>query len=195
MSEEAQDKEAAPALQEGGAMGFWHRYRLLIILAVLGLVIIGWLAVSKEAALKQAREESASQRAELIKAADAQHAATVKASLQMFCVPLAWAIRREMMAENLDQVDQYVTDLVKQKGFERVVVAKADGVVAVASDRKNLGAAFSSLYPARFLSNERISVEETAPGKWLAVIPVMGLASRLGTVAIEYQAPPSTLGK
>lgn len=191
--------ETGAGPQEAGAMGLWHRYRLLIIVAAVAIAVIGWLAVSKGMAVKQLEEAAAAEHAELTKQADARHAETmkqvvvqrteaVKQSLSMFGLPLAWAVRREMMANNLDQVDQYVTDLVKQPGFERVVVAKADGVVAVASDRKQQGAAFGSLYPERYLTAEQISAEETAPGKWLLVVPVMGLNARLGTLAIEYQA-------
>jgi hypothetical protein len=43
------------------------------------------------------------------------------------------------------------------------------------------------------LSAAQIVAEETAPGQWLLVVPVMGLTARLGTVAINYQAPPPAL--
>jgi hypothetical protein len=194
--------EINPNQQEAGALGFWHRYRLLIIVAVIGLVIIGWIYVSKGIAVRQAQEKVgqmqetvATQRMEWVKQAETRQAEMVKQSLSQFGVPLAWAIRREMMAGNLDQVDQYVTDLVKQEGFESVAVAKADGVIAVASDRRQVGAAFGSLYAERYLTAEQITAEETAPGQWLLVVPVMGLTARLGTVAIEYRAPPFSLGK
>jgi hypothetical protein len=186
--------EANMGEQEAGTTGFWHRYRLLIVVTAIAVAIIGWLTISKGMAVRHAEETVAVQRAELMKQAEIRQAETVKQSLEMFGVPLAWAIRREMMADSIDQVDQYVTDLVKHKGFERVVVAKADGAVVVASDRKQLGAAFSSVYPERYLTAEQISVEQTAPGKWLLVVPIMGLSARLGTVAIDYQAPPSVLG-
>ena len=178
--------------------GFWHRYRLPIVVAVIGIAIIGWLYVSKGIAVRQAQdavtqaqESVAAQRAEWDRQAEARQAAMVKQSLSQFGVPLAWAIRREMMGGNLDQVDQYVTDLVKLDGFEGVTVAKADGSIVVASDRRHLGAAFGSLYAERHLTAEQISAEETAPGQWLLVVPVMGLNARLGTVAIDYRAPPS----
>ncbi|HUX63319.1 hypothetical protein [Sulfuricella sp.] len=187
--------ETSMGNQEAGAMGFWHRYRLLIVVVAISVAIIGWLYVSKGMAVRHVEEAAAAQRAELVKQAEARQTETVRQSLTMFGVPLAWAIRREMMADNLDQVDQSVTDLVKQKGFERVVVAKADGSVMVASDRKHKGAAFSRLYAERYLGAEQISAEETGPGKWLVVVPIMGLNARLGTVAMDYQAPASTLGQ
>lgn len=190
--------ENNPNKQASGVPGFWHRYRLPIIVAVIGIALIGWLYVSTGIALRQAQdavtraqESVAAQRAEWSKQAEARQAELVKQSLNQFGVPLAWAIRREMMAGNLDQVDQYVTDLVKLDGFEGVTVAKADGSIVVASDRRNMGVAFGSLYAERYLTAEQISAEETAPGQWLLMVPVMGLNTRLGTVAIDYRAPPS----
>lgn len=190
--------EINPNEQASGAPGFWHRYRLPIIVAVIGVALIGWLYISTGIALRQAQdavtqaqESAAAQRAEWDKQAETRQAAMVKQSLSQFGVPLAWAIRREMMAGNLDQVDQYVTDLVKLDGFESVTVAQADGSIVVASDRRNMGVAFGSLYAERYLTAEQITVEETAPGQWLLVVPVMGLSARLGTVAIDYRAPPS----
>lgn len=188
--------------QEAGTLGFWHRYRLLIIVAAIGIAIIGWLYVSKGIAVRQAQEAvrqvqetEAAQRAEWVKQAEARQAEMVKQSLNLFGVPLAWAIRREMMGGNLDQVDQYVTDLVRLEGVEGVTVAQADGSIAVASDRRHHGAAFGSLYAERYLTVGQITVEETAPGQWLLVVPVMGLNARLGTVAIDYRAPPSAPGE
>lgn len=191
--------EINPNQPEAGALGIWNRHRLAIIVAAIGLVIIGWLYVSKgiaerqaQEAVRQAQEGVTVQRAEWVKQAEVRQAEIVKQSLGQFGVPLAWAIRREMIGGNLDQVDQYVTDLVKLDGFEGVTVAKADGSIVVASDRRHLGTAFGSLYAERYLTAEQISAEETAPGNWLLVVPVMGLNARLGTVAIDYQVPQAS---
>jgi len=185
-------------VHETGTTAIRHRCRPLIVVAVIGVVvalaIIGWLAVSKDRAVKQAEENAAGQRAELVRQAEAQHADTVKQSLIRFGTPLAWAIRREMMANNLDQVDQYVSDLVKMEGIEQVTLAQADGAIVVASDRKNIGTTLDGLYAERYMRAEQIEADETAPGRWLLVLPVMGLNARLGTAVIEYQAPPFALG-
>lgn len=182
--------------QAVGGVGFWRRHRLLIIVAAIAIAAaaaaIAWLYVSKTTAVTRAEESVATQRAEWDKAAEGRQAELVKRSLGQFGVPLAWAIRREMMAGNLDQVDQYVSDLVKLEGFQGAMVAKADGVIAVASDRRHVGAAFDSVYAPRYLTATEINVEETAPGQWLLVVPVMGLSARLGTVAVEYRAPALT---
>ena len=77
--------------QEAGTLGFWHRYRLLIIVAAIGIAIIGWLYVSKGIAVRQAQETVAAQRAEWVKQAEARQAEMVKQSRNQFGVPPAWA--------------------------------------------------------------------------------------------------------
>lgn len=178
---------------KGAAMGLFQQNRALAIVVAIFIVITGWLYISSSLKMRNVEENAAAQQAALVKQSEALQSETVKHSLTMFGMPLAWAVRREMMSSNLDQVDQYVTDLVKQKGFVQVVVAKDDGKVAVASDRKNLGAAFSTLYSAEYLTADKITVEEKGSGKWLLIVPVMGLNTRLGTLAIDYQVPPADI--
>lgn len=181
--------------QESGVAGFWHRYRLLIIVAVAAAAVIGWLYSAKENALEAVQGAAAAERANVARQAEVQHAATLKQSLGLLGVPLAWALRRELMAGNLDQIDQYVGELVRLEGIHEVVVADTDGVITVASDRRHAGAAFTSLYPERYLSTDEIVVDEVAAGHWLLVAPLMGLSGRLGTVVLGYQPPPFALGE
>ena len=175
---------------KGAAKGIFQRNRVLVVVVVISLLIIGWMYISSSLNMRNVEQAAEARLAALVKQSEARQTETVRQSLTMLGIPMAWAIRREMMANNLDQVDQYVLDLVKQKGFEQIVVAKADGKIALASDRKNLGADFSSLYASSYLTAEKITVEEKAQGKWLLVVPIMGLSERLGTVAVDYQVPP-----
>lgn len=62
-----------------------------------------------------------------------------------------------------------------------------------ASDRKFLASPFASLYPASYLTVEKITAEDMGQGKWLLVIPVMGLSAHIGTVVMDYQVPPATV--
>ncbi len=94
---------------------------------------------------------------------------------------------------NLDQVDQYFTELVRIEGFLLAVLATPDDKVVVASDRKNLTAVFSSLYPAQYLQAKAVQVERAADGNLRAIVPIMGLNQHLGTVALEFTPPAYTL--
>lgn len=170
-----------------------------IILALIGALLLvaaamyGWRAAAVnalESRLAEVEAEHAQARGQLVEQARQLDARQSEEALRRFSVPIAWVVRREVMAGNLDQVDQYFTDLVQMQGFQTALLAKPDGKVLVASDRKMLAAAFASLYPAPYLQASEIKTERSANGKLLAVIPIMGLNQQLGTLVLEY-APPA----
>ncbi|MGV8935164.1 MAG: hypothetical protein ACOH1I_11095 [Gallionellaceae bacterium] len=174
---------------KGTALSVFQKNRTLVIVIVVFVVLLGWVYISSSLKVRNVESAVAEKQMDIVKKSEERQTEIVKQSLEIFCTPLAWAVRREMIDGNMAQVDQYVSDLVKQKGFEQIVVAKENGKVAVASDRKNLGADFSSLYASNYLTSDKITVENKGQGKWLLVIPVMGLSARLGTIAIDYQVP------
>ncbi|MBU1665421.1 MAG: hypothetical protein KKG92_08475 [Gammaproteobacteria bacterium] len=176
-----------------------QRKIMLILVGILLFVaaaMYGWRVVavtSLENKLAAAESKQLQARDQLIEQArqlDARHSAE---SLRRFSVPIAWVIRREVMAANLELVDQYFTDLVQRQGFQAALLAKPDGKVLVASDRKKLAEPFTNLYPAQYLEASEIKVERTANGNLLTIIPIMGLNQLLGTVVLEYTPPAYSL--
>lgn len=169
---------------------------LVIALLLVAAIMHGWRVASvgaMENKLAVAESKQAEARAQLIEQARQLDTRKTEESLRLFSVPIAWVIRREAMAGNLDQVDQYFTDLVQMRGFQAAVLARPDGKILVASDRKQLADAFASLYPAEYLQASDIRVERTASGNLRAIIPVLGLNQQLGTVVLEYTPPAYTL--
>ncbi len=183
---------------QAGTPGLRPRVRLPIVVAAVLVAaviaaVIGGLYQALGGARQQAQRAAATERAALLKQADAQHASTVKQSLTRFGVPLAWAMRREIAADNWEQVDRYVAELAQLEGVEEVVVARADGAVAAASDPNHVGVDFRSLYAERYLSTNEVVADEITPGQWLLVTPVQDLGTRLGTVVVAYRLPPFAL--
>jgi hypothetical protein len=107
-----------------------------------------------------------------------------EASLREFGTALAWAVRGEMIRNNLDQIDQFFTEIVKLPGTERVLLAGADGKVVVSTDRLHLGVEASTVVPPEALALPQVTVRSEADGTVLLVVPVMGLNDRLGTVFV-----------
>lgn len=165
---------------------------LAVALVVVAVGMYAWKVAAVSAAedrLAQVQAQQAQARSALVEQArrlDAQHA---EEALRRFSTAFAWAIRRELMASNLDQVDQYFSELVQMKGFQSAVLASRDGKIVVASDRKKLAQSFSSLYPGEALQAKEIQVERDAGGALRAVIPILGLNQQLGTVVLEFSPP------
>jgi hypothetical protein len=165
---------------------------LVVALLVVGVGMYGWKVAAVEAVenrLAQVEAQQAEANAQLTKQAKQLDDRRAEEALRLFSIPFAWAIRRELIADNLNQVDQYFGQLVQIRGFESAVLAKPDGKVAVASDRKKLVENFSSLYPEVDLKSNEIAVEKASDGIFRAIIPILGLNKHQGVVVLEYLPP------
>lgn len=116
------------------------------------------------------------------------------ASLREFGTALAWAVRGEMIRNNLDQVDQFFTEIVKLPGTERALLAGVDGKVVVSTDRRHLGVEARTVVPPEALALPQVTVRSEADGTLLLVVPVMGLNDRLGTVFVSRQPADAFAG-
>lgn len=102
---------------------------------------------------------------------------------------LAWAVRGELIRSNLDQVDQYLNELVKMKDTDRVVLVSEEGKLLVSTDKKLEDESVANLYPQEILKPDSITVETNVDDKKLLVVPVMGLNSRIATIIVSYSPP------
>ena len=161
-----------------------------VLVAAILTAVIAALYGALGGAQQRAERAAAAERAALLEQADAQHASAVKQALELVGVPLAWAIGRGIAADDWAQVDGYVGELAQREGVEEVVVARADGVVASASDPNQVGVDFRGLYAERYLSTDEVVADEMTPGQWLLVAPVQERGVRLATVVVAYRLPP-----
>tara|TARA_R110002073_G_scaffold189936_7_gene348794 strand:+ start:5227 stop:5874 length:648 start_codon:yes stop_codon:yes gene_type:complete len=102
---------------------------------------------------------------------------------------LAWAVRGELIRKNLEQVSQYLNEIVKMKDTERVVLIGIDGQLLVSTDKRLEDAEGEDLYSEEILNQPDISVKSNVDGKKLLIVPVMGLNTRLATIVVSYSQP------
>ncbi len=185
----AQSRQWLAKMQET-RLPLWAGLLLLILL----LAVFAWQRVAlNRAEARLADERSAmtrkfeADRASLVSQVRERATAQADTSRRHFALALAWAVRGELIRNNLDQVDQYFAELVKLPGHSLVLFAAPDGKVLVSTDRKHLGANAVSLAPAEALNQAQIALHAEADGTKLLSIPVMGLNTRMGTVLLRYQ--------
>ncbi|MDT8364528.1 MAG: hypothetical protein RQ714_07780 [Nitrosomonas sp.] len=173
-------------------------WSILVFLAVLLLVFI-WkqIAVNQaESRLEKGQSQIAQQleleRDDLMKKAREYADRQYKNEEERFGTVLAWAVRSELLRNNLDQIDQYLNELVKTKDTERVVLISEEGKLLVSTDKRLEDKAAASVYPKEVLNQRKVTMTSDDKGRKMLVVPVMGLNSRLGTVVISYN-PPSLL--
>ncbi|WP_158728819.1 MULTISPECIES: hypothetical protein [unclassified Flavobacterium] len=98
-----------------------------------------------------------------------------------------WAIRKELMTNNLEQVNLYAIDMVKEKGFQSIIVCNNKGVVVSATNKKQEGKLFSSFGKSNYLQFQETKVESINDSTLVVASPIMGFNSKLGTLIVEYQ--------
>ena len=170
-------------------------WTLLVFLGII-LIVFAWkqIAVSQaESRLEKGRAEMTqnleTERLIIIRKAREYADSQYKKEEERFGQVLAWAVRGELIRNNLDQVSQYLNELVKMKDTERVVLISDEGKLLVSTDKKLEEAEGKDIYPDEVLQQQKITLMSDVEGKKLLVVPVMGLNTRLAIVVVSYKQP------
>jgi len=100
---------------------------------------------------------------------------------------LNWAIRGELIRGNEEQIQQYLSQLVKEKGVEHVEFINSEGIIEMSSNKKKEGQKFNlSGYEENPLVKDKAFYSFNEDGTVNLFAPIMGLEKRLGTLMILY---------
>ncbi|MBL8501156.1 MAG: hypothetical protein LZF64_06220 [Nitrosomonas sp.] len=102
---------------------------------------------------------------------------------------LSWAVRGELIRNNIDQIDQYLSEIVRMKDTERVVLIGEDGQLLVSTDKRLEETKGTEIFPKEILNLQKISVKSDVGGKKILVVPVMGLNKKIATLVVSYKQP------
>jgi hypothetical protein len=109
-----------------------------------------------------------------------------KKMLRLAALPLAWAVRTEMMNNNLGQVDEYFRDLIRNPGVLLVALIGKEDKVVLATDRKLETQASDSLFSKNIRNADEIVIEDSESVLRLGV-PIMGLNEKLGVLVMDFR--------
>ncbi len=137
----------------------------------------------REALLQQQATDLLRQATDLLRQADYRY-------LKLLAKPYVWAIRTEMMKGNIEAVNLYANDMVKEKNFQTITVADEKGVVVSSTNKKLEGKPYAS--PASLNSDSTVVIQ-TDNGAVNVTSPVMGFNKRIGTLIFNYMPPKAEL--
>lgn len=106
--------------------------------------------------------------------------------LKLLAKPYVWAVRTELMKGNINQVNLYADDMIKEKNFLLIAVANDSGIIVSSTNKKDEAKPFTSIGEAASLNNNNTMVENTGDSVLIVTSPIMGFNSRLGTLFIKY---------
>lgn len=163
--------------QKSGKSFIVTQWRLIIIL-ILVLAVAG-MYVWKNMAVKRAEADLTEQATRIITGQNSDF-------LRLVTVPLVWAVRSEMIRSNYDQINQYLKQFVKEKNMKEIVIAKPDGTIVVATNKKFEGKPVTDIFPASVLQEDKTTVSSMANGEIMVASPVMGLSTKVGVLILLY---------
>ena len=156
-------------------------------IGVFVVLLIG-VFVWKSNAVRNMEKRMEAQRAKLVEKSQQVITSKTHELLRLTTIPLVWVVRKEMIMENYNQINEYLNRFVKEPTIKQILVVKSDGTIAVATDKKIEGAPFSSLFPQNLIEQNEISISDDGKGNIRVVAPIMGLNTKLGLLIMMYEA-------
>lgn len=152
----------------------------VVILLFAGLWI--WKAIQ----ISNLKEENAKQQEATKQQANEMIASANTRYLKLLAKPYVWAIRAEMMKGNVEAVNLYAIDMVKEKNFRTITVVDDKGTVISSTDKKLEGKPYTYMGEASHLNADSTIVDKQGDDVFNVVSPVMGFNKRMGTLVITY---------
>jgi cell division protein FtsL len=165
---------------------------LLIMIAVAAIILTG-LWIWKAIEIRNLRNDAAADKQQLREQALRQVIQSHEEHLKLLAKPYVWAVRTELMRGNINQVNLYASDMVKQKSFQRIAIADNKGIVVSSTNKKDEGRPISAIGVNAISSHDTTSIENFNDSILILSSPIMGFNNRLGTLLIEYNIPPVKL--
>ncbi len=109
--------------------------------------------------------------------------------LKLIAKPYVWAIRTEMMKGNIEAVNLYANDMVKEKNFQTITVVDDKAMVISSTNKKLEGKSYAAVGNVAYISDDSTVVNKVDSSTLEISSPVMGFNKRIGTLFFNYTPP------
>lgn len=150
---------------------------LIVLLAAASLAMFVWRLVSVTRLEGEVRDVKAQARTAMV--------AQSGELLQLSATPMAWAIRAELLSNDIGDIDAYMVKLVAEKYVKRIVFVDATGTIVSSTNVKLKGQPAAAALPGLQLTATTPRVEQ-AGSDLRMVVPVMDFERQIGTLVLDY---------
>lgn len=171
---------------KGRNSGIGQRNKVIIVGILLLLIFVAVLWVWKQVQINNLRAESSKQFEQFEKEAQRAVVNSHEQHLRILAKPFAWAVRTEMMKNNMSQVNQYTNELIKEKNIHSIMIVDANGKIVTSTNKKWEGKFYFTIGEEALLKNDSTVVKNVKDSILIMSSPIMGLNNRLGTLMVTY---------
>jgi hypothetical protein len=186
LSQHMDSSETLSNRGQDGPSATHQRKKILLVVVVVAIVIIAGVWIGKEIHINNLRRTSARNLDQLEINARQEVINSHKQHLRLLAKPFVWAVRTELMNNNMSQINQYINDLVKEKNISSIIVVNPAGKIISSTNKKWENTDFSNIGEVAHLSSDTTMVQNIADSILIMSSPVMGFNNRLGTVVVRY---------
>lgn len=161
--------------------------KIMLIIILAAVILIAAIWIWKNSQISNVREEAAREKQMIQNRAKTLIINSHKEHLKLLAKPYVWAVRSELMQGNINQVNLYANEMVKEKNFLSIIVANNKGIIISSTNKKNEGKEFTSAGKPEYLSADTTVVEKINDSLLIMSSPIMGFNNKLGTLMINYK--------
>lgn len=177
-SEESKTGNTNSAKEVVKSKNVFQKYPFVFILLGALIISIFW-GVLKVNSLEKTHADSIEQ-LNLDHKAQLDSIALINAS--QVISSLTWAVRSEMTRENMEQVNTYFIQLIKEPSIERIqLVEHSTGNVLLSTNKKDEGTVLKN----EFILSVKAPISKLQDKGIISAAPVYGLSEQLGILVIE----------
>lgn len=161
--------------------------RKQILIAILIVVLlITFLWIWKIVQIKSIKNEYNKREQVLVQNSNMQIEKANRHFLELIAKPYVWAVRTELMQGNINQINLYGADIVKEKNLVSVMVANEKGLIISSTDKKYEGKDLKAVNLPNDLIRDSTFVDKINESLFVMTSPIMSFNSKLGTLIINY---------
>ncbi len=163
----------------------------IYITIVIVIALLAGIWIWKDMQLRSLQKESANRAVEMKYRFTQQMLKIQVQDIRSIIKPLVWAVRNEMLKNNLTDISFYINELVKEKGFQFILITNDKNIIVSSTNKKWEGSPFEVTGVSSDLSGDSTIIKTLNNNNILAGAPIMGFNKRLGTVVISFSAATS----
>lgn len=164
--------------------GFFSRNWFALSALVIGIGVGGFFYL-RYAGLQNDYQASLEQReAELEQQFRQQRVAHDTEVLGLMAEAFTWAVRKSMLVGNMDEVGQYVFNLVQNEDVLEVSVLDDSQRIIVSSDQKLIDTQYATAGTPLSVSEPEVATQDST---YVVVTPITALTGHLGHTVIKYR--------
>ena len=157
---------------------FVEKHNLVISLSLVILIVLLWAVIKMHNMQKDALVE----KQQLTEEYEGKLENLSISSLELTAQVFSWAIRGEMLRQNMDQVYQYFTSFIQETGISKIqLIDPVSATIILSTDKKDEGVVIND---TRIIQAQK-TFHIPAGDRVMIINPVMGLNSMIGVLVIE----------